>query len=97
MIYGIPPHEIMEWPMWIVNSVREYLSHEPSPTEKLEYAISQYTAMFLNANSKKGSPSKKTVDMMIFRDAWKNPDEEEGASIAEIAASLGAVRRKRKK
>ena len=77
-----------------MSSLTEYLSKEPSPVERIEYAIAQGSAIYINANRGKGGTAKKVNDLMLFSDAWKPEDEEGVATPASFAASAGA-RRKR--
>lgn len=86
----------MGWPNWVLSSLREYLSREPAPIERIEYALAQLSAIQINSNLAKGSPAKKTADLLMFRDAWKKEEDEgEEGSIEEFATAIGAVRRRK--
>lgn len=71
----------------------EYLSKEPSPTERLEYMVAHGAAIYVNANRGKGKAPHKIADFMLFADAWKQESEPE-LSFAGFAAAMGANRKR---
>lgn len=81
--------------VWVLASLREYLSKEPAPIEKLEYAIAQQTAIFVNANRAKGSPAKNIHELMLFRGVWSKEGDE--GSLGDILSELGAKPRSRRR
>lgn len=94
MIYCVPLHEVVGWPNWVVSSLAEYLSKEPSPIERIEYAVAQGTTIYVNGNRQKGSAPKKITDLMMFANAWDKEEPEGYATPHSFAAELGAVKKK---
>lgn len=58
-------------PDWEIRLWGEYFAREPSPEEKLEYAIANLTAIFVQCNSKKGAKKSKLSDYLLFRKVWE--------------------------
>lgn len=97
MIYGIAPHEILDWPEWVVSSLKEYLSKEPDPISRLEYMVAQGVSNYVNANREKGKPPYKLEQFMLFKDAWKNDEEvSEKDNLSEFLKVMGAVPKSKK-
>jgi len=82
--------DVLGWPAWVVSSLREYLGHEPAPIERLEYAMAQGAAIYVNSNRAKGSPSRKVTDFMLFNNAWKpTDDDDEESSLEDLMREMG--------
>lgn len=97
LIFGVPPHEVMGWPGWVVSSLHEYLRKEPAPVERVEYGLAQLAAIQVNMNRKKGTAAHTVNDFMLFSSAWGKPKESQQETIgpAEMAAMIGARMRVR--
>lgn len=72
----------------------EYLSKEPAPEERQEYALAQLAAIQVNMNRGKGKPPHKIPEFMLFADAWKDEEAEKPLSFEAVAASMGAMKKR---
>ncbi len=95
VLFRRPLREILDWPASHVAVIAEYLAHEPAPDERVEYAVSQIAAIYVNAHRKKGASPHPLSDFLLFRDAWKRGDDKSNgdSSIHALAMSLGGTKR----
>lgn len=91
ILYRRPLSDVLDWPENHVALIAEYMAREPAPDERIEIAVAQLCATYVNAHRKKGAPAHPVVDFLPFRDAWKVDEPEE--SIFDLAMSFGAVKR----
>lgn len=72
----------------------EFFAKEPDPATRIEIAVAQLTACYVNAHRRKGDQPHKVSDFLLFRDAWKQSEEsEEPESLSALAMSFGKVNR----
>lgn len=88
-LFRRPLGEVLCWPSSHVALFAEYLSHEPAPEERIEYAVAQLCAMYASAHKGKGAKAPHVTDFMLFRNVWKQVKEE---TISEFASSFGGVK-----
>lgn len=62
--------EVAAWPDAVIAGYRTYLSREPAPIERVEIAVAQLTALTHNANRSENTDPRRTVDFLLFEDAW---------------------------
>lgn len=93
-LYRRPYHEVLAWPRSSVQIAAAYLAKEPAPEERIEAALAQIAALYVNAHRRKGAAPHRIVDFLLFDDAWKpeQPAEQE-ESITAFALSFGMVKR----
>ena len=70
LLMRCPVHEVMQWPLWVVQTYAEFLQREPLPEERAEVGIAQLTASFAAVHRRPGSPAPRPADFLLFRDAW---------------------------
>lgn len=71
VLYRRPLSEVLSWPLSHLRLIGDYLAREPAPEERIEIAIAQLTAIYVNSKIKAGSTAKKVIDFLLFRDAFK--------------------------
>lgn len=66
-----PVHEIARWPAWEVGLLEEYLAVVPGPDERVEIAIAQFMALYINSKrTSKDQQTYKIDDFLMFRRGW---------------------------
>lgn len=75
---GKPPSEVMCWPQSDIALLKAYLAREPASADRIEIAIAYLTALTANLNRGKDAPARKIEKFMLFRNAWKSKEEQEG-------------------
>lgn len=70
--FGVPVHEVLEWPEWVTALYSEYLSKERAPADRVELATAQLSALYVNAHLPKGAESCSASDF-IPPDPFKSP------------------------
>lgn len=77
----------------------EFLSREPSPEGRIEYAISYLHSMYVNSHLKQGAKAMPLDDFLLFKRAWDQQTQQKQtaaeAPIASVFSAFGKVNRKR--
>lgn len=71
LLMGQPPSVVKSWPASDIYLLGQYLSREPAPAERAEYASAHLACMYANAHRSKGKGEYKLENFLLFRDAWK--------------------------
>lgn len=90
----------MQWPVSEIETWAEFFSKEPPPDDRLEMAIAQGIAIYVNGNQKTGSKPHPISDFLLFHDVWKSdavpePAPEKAAPFSALVAAFGKVKKGR--
>lgn len=70
--FGVPVHEVLEWPEWVPALYSEFLSREPAPLEKLEVGLASLASLVFNRTRGQGEEPRGASDFMQ-PDPFKSP------------------------
>lgn len=81
VLYRIPVSTLMRCvPAWDLELMNAFLSVEPSPEERIERGIAEFTALWVSSKKPPGSEPSSPEDFMPYRKAWEPvldlPDED---------------------
>jgi hypothetical protein len=79
----------MQWPARDVALLAEYMSKEPAPDDRLEFALAAIQAMYVNSHRKQDAPAHNVKDFMLFLDPWGEQKAEEESKISDLAGEFG--------
>lgn len=80
MLFRRPLHEVAAWPAWEVEVLEQFLAREPAPDQRIEVAIAQLSAIWVNANrDPRKQPIPVSLDQFLL---WKQDPWEREAEIA---------------
>jgi hypothetical protein len=66
-----PIHEVVTWPLWVTRTYAAFLSKEPAPAERLEWAIAHLHQTYLGAHQPEGVAPPALSALLLFGDAWE--------------------------
>ena len=75
MLFRRPLHEVWLWPASDLSLIETYLAHQPSPEERIEIAIANLHATYINAHLRKGAPTVKVKALLPYLDPWRAAEE----------------------
>ncbi len=77
MLFRRPLHEVAAWPEVEVRLLEHYLAKQPAPEERIEIALAQLSAHYLNAHTDPalGRPPVQAEDQMPFHRIWEREEE----------------------
>ena len=84
LLMRTPVHEVLAWPLWVVQTYAEFLQREPLPEERTELGLAQLTAAFGAVHRRPGSPAPRAADFLLFRDAWADMAPQAAGQYSEL-------------
>lgn len=84
LLMRAPVHEVLTWPLWVVQTYAAFLQREPMPEERAEVGIAQLTAAFGAVHRRAGSPAPRIGDFLLFRDAWADMDARDDGRYSDL-------------
>lgn len=89
----MPVHEVAGWPQRVIDLYAAFLSVEPAPEERIEYALAQLSALVVNRTRGAGEQPQRVADMLMFASPWQ---EKLSTLDAQIGSRLDSLGRKQK-
>lgn len=90
----------MQWPARHVRAIGAYLTIEPTAEERTVFSIAQLTAYVVNYMKGKEQARSKTMDFVLFADAWKEKTADPSGRYSEsdvlMLQALANVRKRPK-
>lgn len=88
------PSEVLSWSAWEIELLAEFLRKEPCGEDRVEIAIAELAAIYVNAHRKKGAQPHKVDEFLLFHNAWKADDPEPDEGLGGLLLSFGKVRKR---
>lgn len=66
--------DVARWPAKELDVIDEYLRKQPAAEERVEFAIANFHAQYVNAHLKDGTPPTPVTTFLPFLDPWKKQE-----------------------
>lgn len=99
VLYRRPLEEIRQWPASDIKLISQYLSREPAPDERIEYAIAALRRDYESAHMGQGKTTPPLQKFLTFHDAFrsdKGGDDAGQSFIQALSNASGRAKRPKK-